>query len=432
MDIRFASTGKFLNPILVIGFSVAALLLGTGFTAAAFENLIDGFFSTRSGIKATHSPERPTRKRKAIGDGGRFTDMLDISLEPCERSLTVQDIASSFHCALFNTSNDVLAHKAFKSLPLILIYNGRRSVYITNMRVILINYFMNLFDRSIFNISLCVEACRAIQILSVIQSGPLTHNYNVMLSDAGAIETVTDALQIHMPTGSDCFLNVTLVTRGIRYLDENVKRYIYDFLYSSLENAVIAELSCSVLGRLCNNTDITRDYTSVLNSIILALAAHVTNSVVAIQAFTTIFNCRLVKLSLDICEKSSNSLHNSIVTALVLYKSDPRIVIMCCQIISDLIDRKLKVNNTNIGEAIVEALKSHSGTSNIRGGVFETLCQTALIISKNNKKMTEKIQSLKIHEIILERGDSLSLSLSPTRALELHLLQKKFTAYPFH
>ena len=432
MDIRFSPAGKFLNPILVIGFSVAAILLGTGFSAAALENLIGGFFSTKKINRVTHPVERSTRKRKAIWDGGRYTDMLDIPTAPCERSLTVQDIACSFHCALFNTSNNVLAHKAFKSLPLILIYNGRRSAYITNMRVILINYFMNLFDRSIFNVSLCVEACRAIQMLSVIQSGPLAHNYNVMLSDAGAIETVTDALQIHMPTGSDCFLNVTLVTRGIRYLDENIKRYIFDFLYSSLENAVVAELSCSVLGRLCNNTDITRDYTGVLNSIILALAAHVTNDVVAIPAFTTIFNCRLVKLSLDICEKSSNSLHNSIITALVLYESDPRIVIMCCHIVTELCDRKLKVNNTEMGEAIAGALRSQIGTSNIRGGAFDTLCQAALIISKNNERMTVKIKSLKIHEIIGQCGDSLSLLLSPTRAMELYLLQKKFTTYPFN
>ena len=426
MDIKLVQTGKIINLILVIGFSVAALFLGT----AAFETISDGFFAFRRDRKQPSSQGRRSRRGIAVWDG-RHPEVSDTSTQPCGRSLTVQDIASSFHNALYDASNKPLAYKAFKSMPLLLIYNGRRSEYITKMRVILINYFMSLFDRTIYNASLCVEACRAIQILCVVQSGPLAHNYNLMLGDAGAIDAVTDVLQIHMPTGSDCFLNVTLVTRNIRYLDENVKRHIFNFLYSSHENASVAELSCSVLGRLCNHCDATKDYTSVLNAIILALAAHVTNFEVAMQAFSTIYNCRLVKLAVWISDKATISLFNSIITALPLYKTDPRIVIMCCQIVNDLLDRKLMVNNLNICDSIVTCMRSNTASRSIRGGVFDILCDAAYNLSKNNKNILIKMESLNI-PVLFDVGSENYNSLSPERIWELHEMKIKFSTFPFH
>ena len=422
MDMKLAPTGTLINLILAIGISVATVLLG----AAALETVTDGAYRYRKKIRkygpSSKLQDRRSGTNMASLEKGKLRDMNDFSCEPCGRSLTVQDIAVSFHYALFDTSNNMLARKAFKSMPLLLIYNGRRSEYITKMRVILISYFMHLFDRTIFNVSLCVEACRAIQMLCVIQSGQLAHNYNSTLLDAGAIEAVSAVLHIHMPTGSDNFLNISLVTRGISRFDENVKRHIFEFLYCSDENAVVAELSCSVLGRLCNHTDITRDYSSVLNAIVLALAAHVANDQVAIQAFSAIFNCRLVKLSSHITDKTAGSLYNSLIASLVLYKTDSKIVIMCCQIITDLFDRTLKLISTQICDAIVICMRAQSHTKNIRGGVFDTLCDTALYISKNNENITEKIQDLNFYGIIGEYDSSLSL----TRFTELQQLQKKF------
>ena len=429
MDIKLLQTGKIINYILVIGLSVVALFLGT---TAAFSRVpepddIDLFPLRRNRNKRTFPDnlDNNTRNKIVFWDSQTSITIPDIPTEPCGRSLTVQDIASSFHYALYNTSNRLLVRKAFKSLPLLLIYNGRRSEYISKMRIVLVSYFMNILGRTIFNPSLCVEACSAMQILTALQSGPLAHNYNGMLGTAGAIETLVEVLQIHMPTANDFFMDVNLVTRRVANLDGNVKRHIFEYLYSPDENALLAELSCSVLGRLCHNNDAARDYTTVLNGIILALAAHHKNREVALEAFTAIFNCRLIRFSASMGVRYSISLYDSIIKSLNIHKADQQIVAMCCQIIIDLLGRKFKVCDLEICESIVSCMTEYRQNRSIRDGVFDKLCEASIHLSQSNKKMREKFISLKIRSVIGEYDSALS----PQRVSELYLIQIKFSPY---
>jgi hypothetical protein len=100
---------------------------------------------------------------------------------------------------------------------------------------------------------------------------------------------------------------------------------------------------------------------------------------------------------------------------------------MCCQIINDLLDRKLRASKTDICEAIILALKAHSSSRSIRGGVFDTLCETAIHLSKSNNKNFEKFKSLHVRKIIGEYDNSLS----PERISELYMMQIKFSSNHF-
>ena len=425
MDIQ---PGKVINCILVIGISFAALFLGTtafSWNPKPVNQKIFPLRKSRSKRSLSTSPELNVRKKIASWDPQTSITVPDIPSDPCGRSLTVQDIASSFHSALYNTTNRNLVRKAFKSLPLLLIYNGRRSEYISKMRIVLISYFMNLFDSTIFNPNLCVEACKAMQMLTTLQSGPLAHNYNGMLEGAGAIETLTDVLRIHMPTADDFFMDVSLIARNMPNIDENIKRHIFEYLYSPEENALVAELGCSVLGRLCHNNAPSRDYVPVLEGIIFALAAHWKNADVTLEAFTAIFNCRLVHFSNQICDRSCNSLFDSVTKAFTVHRSQPQIITMGCQIINDLLHRKFTVRTVDICEPIISCMSDYKATRGVYGGIFDILSETAIKLSESNNTLKEVFVSMKIRKII---GDYDS-SLSPERISALYLFQIKFSSY---
>ena len=425
MDIQ---PGKVINCILVIGISFAALFLGTtafSWNPKPVNHKIFPLRKSRSKRSLSTSADLNVRKKIASWDPRTSIAVPDIPSDPCGRSLTVQDIASSFHSALYNTSNRNLVRKAFKSLPLLLIYNGRRSEYISKMRIVLISYFMNLFDSTIFNPNLCVEACKAMQMLTTLQSGPLAHNYNGMLEGAGAIETLTDVLRIHMPTADDFFMDVSLIARNMPNVDENIKRHIFEYLYSPEENALVAELGCSVLGRLCHNNNSSRDYVPVLEGIIFALAAHWRNADVILEAFTAIFNCRLVHFATQICDRSCNSLFDSVTKAFTVHRSQSQIITMGCQIINDLLSRKFAIRTIDICEPIISCMSDYKATRSVHGGVFDILSETAIKLSEGNNILKDKFVSMKIRKII---GDYDS-SLSPKRISELFLFQIKFSNY---
>ena len=424
MDIQ---PGKVINCILVIGISFAALFLGTTAFSWNPKPINQKIFPLRKSRskRSLSTTELNVRNKIASWDPQLSIAVPEIPSDPCGRSLTVQDIASSFHSALYNTTNRNLVKKAFKSLPLLLIYNGRRSEYISKMRIVLISYFMNLFDSTIFNPNLCVEACKAMQMLTTLQSGPLAHNYNGMLEGAGAIETLTDVLRIHMPTADDYFMDISLVAWNMPKVDENIKRHVFEYLYSPEENALVAELGCSVLGRLCRSNAPSRDYVPVLDGIIFALAAHWKHVDVTLEAFTAIFNCRLVHFATQISERSCTSLFDSVTKVFTAHRAHEQIITMGCQIINDLLNRKFRARTLDICEPIISCMSDYKATRNIHGGVFDILSETAIKLSESNDMLKEKFVSMKVRKLI---GDYDS-SLSPERISELYLFQIKFSNY---
>lgn len=425
MDVKVFRDDRLVEYIFAIGFSVAAVILGgTLLMSAPGPSPPEDCFPLRRGRhkRSLNDPIQKNTKELIDWDDLLINAVADSTGGCSQRVLTVEDIASTFYFALRGDPNRHLVRKAFRSLSLLLVYDGNRSSYTQKMRIVLLSNFTSLFSSTICDSSHCAEACHTMQLLTALQSGPLALNYNEMLGAAGAIETLNDALHIHMPSVDDFFLDVSLVTRRYPNLDENIKRHIFEYLYWTDEHATIAQLCCRLIGRLFKFDVQREDYSGVLDGISLALAAHYKNANVALEALTTIATYKLIDISATV---PSNSLYVSITNALKVHYGEDKIVTMCCRVLNDLMARKFKTSDLSLCEAIIACLLEFRSARIIRNGVFDELCETAVRMSDIDASVRDRFLELKIRQLI---GSS-ATSLSRQRMGELFLQQMKFAPW---
>lgn len=222
-------------------------------------------------------------------------------------------------------------------------------------------------------------------------------DYCQMLGDAGAIETLSCVLQIHIPTADDFLMNVSLVTRKNHKLDGNVRRKIFEFLYWAEEHTTLAELCCRVIGRLFRHDIPSEDNSNVLHGISLALAAHHKNANAALEALTTISTCQLIKTSTTV---SSKFLYDSIAKTLKIHISAAHIVTMCSRVIKDLVTNNFNASNLGLCDAIIACLMEFQNEKNILNGVFGKLCDTANLMSGNDVSIRERFADLNIRQVV--------------------------------
>jgi hypothetical protein len=157
----------------------------------------------------------------------------------------------------------------------------------------------------------------------------------------------------------------------------------------------------------------------VLSGISLALAAHYRDANAALEALTTIATCQFIGISATV---PCNSLYSSITCALKAHCGDNKIVTMCCRVLNDLMTRKLKASDLSLCEAIIACMLEFKGARNIRNGVFDELCDTAVRMSDIDARVKTRFTDLKIRQLI---GES-ATSLSRQRMGELFLTQTRF------